>query len=127
MEFIIDHWYLIVSGIGILVCLITGAIKFIKTPTSEQLTSLREWLLFATTKAEKELGSGTGQLKLRFVYDMFVNSFPWLARLIRFERFSEMVDNALATMNEMLAKKPAVQQYVLGEVEDYETEDGENE
>ena len=51
---------------------------FVKRPHTEQLKSVKEWMLFAVTKAEKELGSGTGKLKLRYVYDMFIAKFPWL-------------------------------------------------
>lgn len=44
-------------------------------PSDKQLNKVREWLLYAVTKAEKELGGGTGQIKLRYVYDMFVARF----------------------------------------------------
>jgi len=67
-------------------------------PSDKQLNKVREWLLYAVTKAEKELGGGTGQIKLRYVYDMFVARFTWLARVISFEAFSMMVDEALERM-----------------------------
>ena len=53
-------------------------------PSDKQLSKVREWLLYAVTKAEKELGGGTGQIKLRYVYDMFVARFTWLARVTGF-------------------------------------------
>ena len=56
-------------------------------PTNEQLKKVKEWLLWAVAEAEKELGSGTGQLKLRYVYDMFIVKFPSLAKIISFETF----------------------------------------
>ena len=34
---------------------------FVKMPSDKQLNKVREWLLYAVTKAEKELGGGTGQ------------------------------------------------------------------
>ena len=46
------------------------------------LNKVREWLLYAVTKAEKELGAGTGKLKLRYVYDMFVARFEWLSMML---------------------------------------------
>ena len=49
--------------------------KFAKSGKATQLESLRQWLLFAVTEAEKSLGSGTGKLKLRQVYDMFLTKF----------------------------------------------------
>ena len=66
-------------------------------------------------KAEKELGGGTGQIKLRYVYDMFVARFTWLARVISFEAFSMMVDEALERMKKMLESNKAMQTLVSGE------------
>ena len=68
-----------------------------------------------TPKAEKELGGGTGQIKLRYVYDMFVARFTWLARVISFEAFSMMVDEALERMKKMLESNKAMQTLVSGE------------
>lgn len=63
---------------------------------------VKNWLVYAVTLAESELGSGTGQLKLRSVYNMFVMRFPKLSMIITFARFSELVDDALDIMREML-------------------------
>lgn len=64
---------------------------------------------------QKELGGGTGQIKLRYVYDMFVTRFAWLARVISFEAFSMMVDEALERMKKMLESNKAMQTLVRGE------------
>ena len=74
-----------------------------------------EWLLYAVTKAEKELGAGTGKLKLRYVYDMFVARFEWLAKVITFDMFSMMVDEALEQMRTMLDSNEAVQKLIANE------------
>lgn len=63
---------------------------------------VKNWLVYAVTLAESELGSGTGQLKLRTVYNMFILRFPKLSMLITYKRFSNLVDDALAIMREML-------------------------
>lgn len=63
---------------------------------------VKNWLVWAVGEAEKQFGSGTGQLKLRSVYNMFVKQFPKLSMIIRFERFSELVDDALKVMRKML-------------------------
>ena len=64
----------------------------------------KEWLKWAVCVAEEELGTGTGQLKLRMVYDMFVEKFPALASVLPFNIFSKWVDLALEWMREMLDK-----------------------
>lgn len=66
------------------------------------LMGFKNWLVWAVSEAEKVLGSGTGQLKLRYVYDAAVVRFPILAKIIPFTMFSKMVDAALEVMHEMI-------------------------
>lgn len=46
---------------------------------------------------------------------MFVARFAWLARVISFEAFSMMVDEALEKMKKMLESNKAMQELVNGE------------
>lgn len=112
MEFLLNNWWLIILGIAIGAVGAYTVYVFVKLPTNAQLAKVREWLLYAVAEAEKELGSGTGQLKLRYVYDMFILRFSALANLITFEAFSLMVDDALDTFREMLDQNESVQSYV---------------
>lgn len=115
MEFIIDNWYIVLAFFAAGLALGASVYKFVKLTSGEQLEAVQEWLLWAVTGAEKELGSGTGKLKLRQVYDMFVVRFPWLAKVISFDYFSGMVDDALVEMREMLENNLAVKTHVEGE------------
>jgi hypothetical protein len=74
-----------------------------------------QWLVFAVTEAEKALGSGTGQLKLRYVYDLFAGKFPVLSRFLSFAAFSDWVDIALDEMRFLLTDE-RVKAYVKGGV-----------
>lgn len=114
MEFILNNWYIILAVIAILAGGAMAMYRFFHLPSAEQLAKVKEWLLFAVTEAEKELGGGTGQIKLRYVYDMFVTKFPWLVKVISFEAFSGLVDEALANMRELLQKNNAVAALVEG-------------
>lgn len=80
-----------------------------------QRAKVREWLIWAVTRAEKELGGGTGQLKLRQVYDWFVTKFPALSAVLPFKVFSAWVDAALEKMKAMLSNNASVANYVEGE------------
>lgn len=115
MEFITQNWFVIVGVATMAAAGGYAVYTFVKMPSSKQLDKAREWLLYAVTKAEKELGGGTGQIKLRYVYDMFVARFTWLAKVISFEAFSLMVDEALEKMKTMLESNKAVQNLVSGE------------
>lgn len=117
MEFIVDNWAVFVAALAILTVAIIAIIRFVGLPTKSQLAKVKEWLLWAVTEAEKELGGGTGQLKLRQVYDLFVTRFPWLAKIISFELFSAMVDEALEEMRKMLDTNTAVATFVSGGTE----------
>lgn len=117
MEFIVDNWVVIVVALAILAVAIVAIVRFVGLPTASQLAKVKEWLLWAVTEAEKELGGGTGQLKLRQVYDLFVTRFPWLAKLISFELFSDMVDEALEEMRHLLDTNTAVAAFVSGSTE----------
>ena len=88
--------------------------KFIKGGKAAQIQNLKEWLLYATALAERELGSGTGRLKLRHVYDMFVVKFPWLAMFVSFEKFADWVDDSLDELDDMIATNDKVREYVIG-------------
>ena len=113
MEFLSNYWYLILVAIAAVAVVVWFVIKFFQQPGSEQLAKVKEWLLYAVTEAEKELGSGTGQLKLRYVYDMFVTKFPYLVKFISFELFSKLVDDVLVKFKEMFNANQALKQYVV--------------
>lgn len=114
MGFIVENWAIIFVAIAAIVATAVVTVRFLQSSTDEQMKKVREWLLYATSLAEKELGGGTGKLKLRYVYDMFVVKFPWLAKVVSFEVFSSLVDEVLDDMNELLATNHAVQVYVTG-------------
>ena len=115
MKFFIENWYIILAALAVLAGAGIAVYRYFKLPSEEQLEKVRQWLLKAVTEAERELGGGTGQLKLRTVYDAFLTKFPWLAPVIPFEQFSGLVDDALVEMRKLLADNKAVQQMVTGE------------
>ena len=112
---IIENWFVIVAAVAGGAVVGYKAHNFFKMPSDKQLKKVSEWLIYAVTVAEKKLGAGTGRLKLRYVYDMFVTRFNWLAEVITFEKFSLMVDDALGEMKDMLQNNEAVQNLVAGE------------
>ena len=115
MEFLIENWYIILAAMALGALAVVAVVRFFRLPREKQMENVRQWLLGAVTAAEKELGGGTGKLKLRTVYDAFLTKFPWLAPVIPFEQFSGLVDDALVDMRKLLADNKAVQQMVTGE------------
>lgn len=114
MEWLISNWYLIVVAVAAAVIGTLAIYKWAGKPTAEQIKNIKEWLLYAVIEAEKELGGGTGQIKLRSVYDMAIQRFKWLS-IVPFVTFSMWVDEALEQMKKMLAENEKVKQLVEGE------------
>lgn len=113
MDWIINNWYMIIVGIIALIVLGFGVYKFIKLPKAEKFRKIKEVLLYWVTLAEKEYGSGTGYLKLRWVFDQFTNKYKFISLFISFERFSKWVDDALDKMREILEKNKNVNDFVI--------------
>lgn len=112
MSYLVDNWMLLVALFAVIFMAGVAIYTFLSYPTSTRIKKVKEWLLYAVTCAEKELGSGTGKIKLRTVYDMFVVRFPWLSRGISFDRFSALVDQALDEMRKILSTNERVNDYI---------------
>lgn len=112
IDFIINNWFLLVAAICIIVFIVVAVKKFLGLPTSDQIENIKEWLKYAVAMAEKELQSGTGQLKLRLVYQRFIETFPAIAKVVSFEVFSEWVDDALVWLNDQLSQNKNVKNLI---------------
>lgn len=97
--------------IGLVILLITGYLAL-------QFRSFKDWLLYGVSEAEKYLGSGTGALKLRFVYDLTITKYPLLAKLMPFHIFSSLVDTALDQLKELIKNNIHIAQYLRGDLND---------
>jgi hypothetical protein len=115
MNWIIENWYLIIALMAVLAAAGLSLFLFLRKPTESQIESVKEWLLYAVTEAEKALGSGTGQLKLRYVYDKFIDKFPYVSETVPFDDFSEYVDEALGKMRYLINTNKSVKEYVKEE------------
>lgn len=91
-----------IAAIGLLlISVIMFAVKMIK----DEKATVMEWLVSAVVQAEAELGSGTGRLKLKMVYDMFMRRFPTASVFVSLDTFSGWVDIALDTVKMLLYKE----------------------
>lgn len=116
MEWLIENWFLIVALLSCVAVLISLVFRFLGMPTEKQKKKVREWLVWACIEAERALQSGTGQLKLREVWNLFcaVPAFTWVARIISFEEFSDWVSEALTEVKQMLISNKSLAEYVYG-------------
>ena len=101
---------IIILIVAILICILVAG--FLKLGKDKQIKIINEWLLLAVIKAEKELGDGTGQVKLRYVYDLFIDKFRFASMFISFNQFSALVDSALVIMREMVSNNDQIKNYI---------------
>ena len=116
MDWLIENWFLIVALLSCVTVVICLVFRFLGMPTEKQKAKVREWLIWACIEAERSLQSGTGQLKLREVWNMFcaVPTFTWVARVISFEQFSTWVSDALLEVKQMIISNNNLAEYVYG-------------
>ena len=100
----------ILIEILILILFISGAVFFVLN----QRKNIKEWLLYAVVEAEKNLGSKTGKIKLRQVYDEFIKTFPIISKIISFNLFSKFVDTSLIEMKKILESNETIKEYIIG-------------
>ena len=114
MQWVYENWYFVAVGLCACAGGVMAAVKFCELSYAEKKEKVKEWLLWAVTTAEADLGGGTGNLKLRQVYDMFLERFPKIAAAVSFATFSKWVDTALIDMRKMLEQNKAVSRLVKG-------------
>lgn len=95
-------------GLLVLAFLFLGAV-FIFYPKK-----IKEWLIWACSQAELVLGSGTGMLKLREVYDMFTKQYPLIAKIVPFSVFKKWTEQSLKVFKDWLQNNPQAQEMFGG-------------
>ena len=113
MEFLMQNIDTIIVSVVLIVGIVIFVRKFTQLPTEQQYNQIRAWLLQAILLAEKQFGGKTGRLKLSYVYDLFVRTFPWIAKIIPFELFSKFVDQVLEEAKELWSNNDAIAAYIV--------------
>lgn len=117
MSWLVENWYLLIVLLAIGAAVAAFTRYFVTLPTEEKEKNLKEWLKYAVVEAEKKLGTKTGQLKLRLVYDWAVSKFPWIIDVVSFNTFELWVDEALDWMKAAISTNKKLQEYIESEEE----------
>lgn len=112
MTWFLNNWSFLVviacaACVGVFYCN-----KFVKLPSEKQIAMVKSWLLYAVIEAESIYQSGTGTLKLHYVYDLFIAKFPAVASVVAFETFAKWVDEVLIEMRHILETNKDIEAYV---------------
>ena len=114
MKWIVDNWSLLVVIIAAATVIFVFVRRFCELPTNEQAYRVKQWLLWAVIQAEREFKGGTGAIKLRCAYDMFIKAFPSIAPLVTFDLFKIWVDEALEQMKHLMETNKKISDYIEG-------------
>ena len=84
--------------------IVVATVGFLILPRIAHKKKIQEWLVYMCYEAEKLFTEPkSGKLKLRYVYDAFINTFKCVSRVISFETFSKLVDIALVQMKSFIS------------------------
>lgn len=97
----------IVIGVIATVIIVAGGIY---------VNGFKNWLVWAVSEAEAIFGSKTGKLKLRYVYDLAVERFPIVAKIMPFTMFGNLVDSALDVMRDMIENNKDIADAIFDEI-----------
>lgn len=124
VNLVVENWFLVVALAVALGVSVWAVVRFAGLPTEKQKEKIRNWLIWACIEAEKELQSGTGQLKLRDVWNKLckIPAFTPVVKSISFDTFSEWVTDALRKAKEMLVNNKVLANYVYGDKADEEVQ-----
>jgi hypothetical protein len=105
LDFITNYWQVIIVAI-----IFIGAI-IIKLKVMWN-GNVIEWLVAVCAEMERELGSGTGRLKLAGAYEIFIHTFPIASKFMSAEFFAILVDEALDILDETIAQNDKIKSYI---------------
>ena len=114
MEWMAQNWFNVVGLLIIAVGAIFYGKKYMEKDKEQKISAIKEWLKYAVTVTEKALGEKTGKLKLQMIWSMATAQFPFITKLLTFEQFSDLVDDALAWMKTQLETNPNIRAAIIG-------------
>lgn len=107
-DFFAAYWDSIL--VVFLACLALGILYF-----TGQKKTVYKILYSLVTEAEKQFGSGTGELKQAYVIEKVYNALPAVLKtFVSAKRLGEWVDDALALAKEKWGKNANVDGYIKG-------------
>lgn len=105
LDFILQNWDLILGALAIIIVAVLAVVKQEKAVIFKMLYSL-------VTEAEKQYGSGTGELKLSSVIAQIYEKAPAAAKVIPVSTLQKWVEDALTAAKEKWAKNANVATYI---------------
>lgn len=105
LNFILENWDSILGALAIIIVAVLAVVKQEKAVIFKMLYAL-------VTEAEKQYGSGTGELKLSSVIAQIYEKAPAAVKVIPVSTLQSWVEEALEAAKEKWAKNSNVATYI---------------
>ena len=105
LNFILQNWDSILGALAIIIVAVLAVVKQEKAVIFKMLSAL-------VTEAEKQYGSGTGELKLSSVIAQIYEKAPAAVKVIPVSTLQSWVEEALEMAKEKWAKNSNVATYI---------------
>ncbi len=104
LNWLIENWFLIVIFLCFFGKSIINTINFLLMEPNKRLLFIRENILNLVLKAEEQLGSKTGELKLKLVINSFYKKYPIAKLIISETKLIEVIEESVTEMKNTLKK-----------------------
>lgn len=104
LNWLIENWFLIVIFLCFFGKSIINTINFLLMEPNKRLLLIRENILNLVLKAEEQLGSKTGELKLKLVISSFYKKYPIARFIISETKLRNIIEESVTEMKNILKK-----------------------
>nr|DAU76885.1 MAG TPA: holin [Caudoviricetes sp.] len=106
LKWIIENWQVIVAAAAACILAYSQIKKFMKLSDEQKkekaLELIRGAALSLMANAEAIFKGETGEIKKSECYHQICAEFPWIAELVSFEQFSQIIDDTMDKFNEYM-------------------------
>jgi len=110
LNWLIENWFLIVIFLCFFGKSIINTINFLLMEPNKRLLFIRENILNLVLIAEKELGSKTGEMKLKLVITTFYKKYPFARLIFPENKLIELIEESVVEMKNILKYKEDLRQ-----------------
>ncbi len=104
LNWLVEYWFVIVVFVCVLFVLIVHIVKFLIMEPNKKLSFIKDTIFSLVLMAEKELGSKTGEAKLKLVITTFYKKYPFARFILPENKLIEVIEESVVEMKNILKK-----------------------
>ncbi len=104
LNWLIENWFVIVVFVCVLFVLLVHIIKLFIMEPEKRLSFIKDTIFSLVLMAEKELGSKTGEMKLKLVITTFYKKYPFIRLILSENKLIDVIEESVVEMKNILKK-----------------------